>query len=484
MKPFEIPFPMSSNPGLRRQESGGRIINGYVDPLPITAPAARLYAKAPSIIRRRQPGLATWGTTTRSGYRGSIEVGGVLYSAYSGQLEKWTSAGGASVNVGALNGTKKGFFARNNAATPDKVFVDPDGNIATFTPTTVTNSYPDADLPAVNACCGIDGYLVFTTGSGRAYATGLNTTAVDALSFGAAEAKPDGLTRPIPYAGQLLLMGPYSTELWSNQNLTPFPFARSVIIPRGIPGPYCVAGHEDGWSKALILVGDDNRVHKLVGYEFVPISPPDLDAMIEAVSDKTTIHCSTYMSRGHAFWQITSPTFTWLYDVDTKLWFERDSYGQAFSRIIGGISVFSKWLCGDSASGHMREITSTAHDEIGNPFRMRLESGPVVNFPAGMRVGRADFNFVTGVGVAAGLDPQQTTPKVEVSFSDDGGNHYWAPLIRDLGRQSETEGLVSVVGGLGRSTWNGRRWRLDVSDPVVAGFMGGVQSESPRKAGI
>ena len=58
----EIPFPLSSNPGLRTQESGGRIINGYIDPQPKSAKATRIY--------RRQPGLATWGTTTRSGFRG------------------------------------------------------------------------------------------------------------------------------------------------------------------------------------------------------------------------------------------------------------------------------------------------------------------------------------------------------------------------------------------------------------------------------
>jgi hypothetical protein len=71
--------------------------------------------------------------------------------------------------------------------------VDPDGNIAVFTPTSVTNSYPDPDLPAVNSVTSIDGYLVFTTGDGRAFATDLNTTAVNPLSFAQAEAKPDGL---------------------------------------------------------------------------------------------------------------------------------------------------------------------------------------------------------------------------------------------------------------------------------------------------
>ena len=468
----EIPFPVSTSPGLRPQESGGRLINCYVDQLSKSSPSERIW--------RRAPGLKSFGTSSRTGYRGSIEVGGVLYSAFSGQMEKWTSAGGASTNVGALNGTKKGFFARNNAATPDKVFVDPDGNIATFTPTSVTNSYPDADLPAVNSVCMIDGYLVFTTGNGRAYATDLNTTAVNALSFGAAEGKPDALTRAIPWSGMLLLMGPGSTEVWTNQALTPFPFARSIVIPRGIAGPYCVAGWEDGFGRALLWVGDDNRVNQLVGYEPKAVSPPDLDALIEAVADKTTIHTSVYMSRGHAFWQITAPTFTWVYDLNTGKWHERQSYQSLFSRILGGIKAFEKWLVGDNNSGNMLELTATQQDEVGSPLRMRIESGPVKGFPAGMKVGRTDFMFDTGVGIATGTDPIQTTPKVEVSWSDDGAQTWFSPLIFDLGRQGEQQAIVSLVGSTGRATWNGRRWRLDISDPVTAGLMGGTQSINPR----
>jgi hypothetical protein len=112
-----------------------------------------------------------------------------------------------SVNVGTLNGTKRGFFAANNNTTPDKVFVDPDGNIAVFTPTSVTNAWPDADLPAPNSVDFLDGYLVFTIGDGRAFATDLNSTSVNALSFGKAEAKPDGLVRVVSWGGRLLFFG-------------------------------------------------------------------------------------------------------------------------------------------------------------------------------------------------------------------------------------------------------------------------------------
>jgi len=469
----DIPFPTSTSPGIRFQESGGRIINGYVEPLSNTAPSPVVY--------RRAPGLRNFGTTGRSGFRGALLSGGVLYCAFDGKLEKFTSSGGSSTNVGNLTGSKKGFFAVNNkAGTPDKVFVDPDGNIATFTSSAVTNSSPDADLPSCNSVCCIDGFFVFTVGDGRAFASDLNATTVNALSFGTAEAKPDGLTRGIPFGGQLFLFGSFTTEVWADVGATPFPFQRAVVIPRGIAGPYCVAGHEDNFGRALVWVGDDNCVYRLNGYTPEKISPPDLDGLIEAVSDKTALEVSVYMSRGHAFVLVSSSTWSWVFDLNNSTWAERNSYGLTRSRITGGIGAFGKWLCGDTQTGNIQEITSAVHQEISSPFRWRLESAAVEKFPVGARVGRADFNFVTGVGISAGSDPIQTDPTVEISWSDDGGQTYRAPLIRQLGRQSETDQLVSLIACTGRSSWNGRRWRIDIADPVHVGFMNATQAESPR----
>jgi hypothetical protein len=75
---------------------------------------------------------------------------------------------------------------------------------------------------------------VFTTGDGRAFATDLNSTSVNALSFGKAEAKPDGLVRVVSWGGRLLFFGNITTEVWTDAGTTPFPFARSTVIPRGL----------------------------------------------------------------------------------------------------------------------------------------------------------------------------------------------------------------------------------------------------------
>jgi hypothetical protein len=471
LKPYTIPFPVQTAPGAKPQEAGGRIVNGYVEQLGPQAPG--------KTVLRRGPGLVNFGTSARTGFRGSILVNGILYSAFNGKLEKWTSAGGASVNVGNLNGTKRGFFAANNNTTPDKVFVDPDGNIATFTPTAVTNSYPDGDLPSCNSVDTLDGYLVFTTGDGRAFATDLNSTAVNALSFGKAESKPDGLVRVITWSGRLILFGTQTAEVWTDQGTTPFPFARSGIVPRGLAGPYCVSGYEDGFSRGPIFVGDDSCVYKLDGYTPTKVSTADIDGLIEAVSDKTTLEATSYISRGHAFWQLSCPAWTWVLDITTSQWFQKDSYLVNRSRISGAINAFNLWLTGDAQSGNIQSIVTSVYDEVGNPLRLRIESGPTKTFPSGTVVGRADFYFATGVGIATGHDPDQTDPDVEISWSDDGIT--WSnPILRKLGRQATPMQLISLVSCTGRAGWQGRRWRLDISASVYASFMFATMSPDPR----
>jgi len=222
-------------------------------------------------------------------------------------------------------------------------------------------------------------------------------------------------------------------------------------------------------------------VHRLDGYTPTDISPPDLDRLIENVSDKTTLEACVYMSGGHAFWELSSPTWTWVFDLNTEKWHERNKYLGTRSRITNTINTAAGlWLCGDTDTGNIQKITNGAYKTISDPFRFRIESGPVIAFPNRVRVARADFDFVTGIGVATGSDPIETTPKVEVSWSDDGGVTWSNPLIRDLGAQGNSMTRVTVLN-TGMSSAYGRRWRLDVSDPVHVGLLGGVMSAEVRR---
>jgi len=490
----KIPFPLSSTPGERPQEGAGRILNGYVEP--------RGEGLGP--IWRRSPGLRLFVETGEETFRGAIVMPGVIYAAYDGMVMAVTfQEAGASDSDSdsnsnsdsggtgwvaevhdALAGADKVFLARNNNSTPDIVGV---ADIGAFIITDAgVDDYPDPDVGAPNAVAFLAGYFFFTYGDGKCRTSGINTTDINLLDLATAEQHPDGLVRPQPFRSQMLLCGTRSIEVWTNTaNPTAFPFSYSHTIPAGLLNAHAMAGGGDEFAEHLLWVADDNTVRRLDGYTPTKVSNPDLDRLIAALADKTELEACVYSSGGHKFWQLSCAAWTWVFDINTEKWHERDSYLKTRSRITQSFALadagecLHKWLCGDTETGDIMEISRAVYSEMGNPFRWRMESGEVKDFPNRIQVARADFDFVTGVGIATGADPIEVDPVVDVSWSNDGGVTWSRPLIRKLGRQQNARTRVSVLN-TGLSGPQGRRWRLDVPDRVHVGFMGGDQSADVR----
>lgn len=479
MTAIPIPFPLSSAPGASQQESAGRLINCYAEPLGKVVEAKKGFAPPP-IAWRKSPGLSLFASSAaQTGFRGQILVDNILYAAWSGKATRFSSTGVETVLTGALTGTEKVFWARNNKTTPDVVCVAPGTGAFTVT-TSAVSAFADTDVGAPNSVGFMDGFFIFTSGDGTLQASGLNDVTISTLDKTKAQSKPGGLTRGLPFNGQYYALGPNFGEVYSNTaNPTGFPFTRSYVLQRGLLSPYAIAGHEDGFGSALIWVADDNSVVQGNGSPNpLKISPPDLDRLIAGVADKTTLEASVYISQGHPKWVISCPAFTWEFDLGSQKWNERASYLQTRWRAIGGCSAFGKWLVGDTQGGRLLYVDQTAYLEYTSPLVMQLDSGPVQNFPNRTKVARADFNFVTGVGIATGSDPIATAPKVGISWSNDGGITHGNEFVRELGRQAETTRITVLRTGMTGNT--GRRWRLKISDPVYGGFLGGTQDVQLR----
>src|SRR6185369_12225960 len=201
--------------------------------------------------------------------------------------------------------------------------------------------------------------------------------------------------------------GPNTIEVYGNPiNTSGFPLTRQGYhITPGLITPYAVAGFEPEFGNFPIYVGSDNTVRWLVGSQPVKISPSDLDVLIANVDDKDDIEALCYISRGHAFWQVSGPTFTWVYDLNNKIWHERQSYLLDRSRMSLSLPAFSTWLVGDTESNSVLEVVPTLKTEVDNPLIVTLESGPVKDFPNRIRIARADFDFTVGVRDVTGTDP-------------------------------------------------------------------------------
>lgn len=471
----DITLPTTSAPGFRQQENGGRIINAY---------AERLDGSARwKWVLRRSPGLLRAVATGHTGCRGLIEVGGALYSVQNGRAVRITRSGGVYtvLDLGELEGTDGVTLARNNKSpTPDVLGVNSNGVFA-LSPTAVTLPTID-NLPQPTAVCSGASYFFFGIADGRVFASAINDTTVGALDFTTADARPDGLKRVVFLDERLLAMGQSSIQIYQNTgNAEGFPFSAGPVISRGLAGKFAVAGWEEGWTGALIWVGDDNVVYLLNGSQPTPISTSHLSRLIAAVADKETLEASVHTHGSHAKWVLSSPNWTWEYNLTTQQWNERHSYGESRWRAARSVKAFDRWLVGDTLTDRLFEVSDETFAEDGSPIPIRIETGPQHSFPSRLAFPRVDFDIATGWGLAGGLDPVQTDPTVDISWSDDSGVTWSMPLRRSIGRQGEYDIPVSV-NRTGSTGAKGRCWRLENADLVYFGAFGGYFDAVQRAA--
>lgn len=460
-----IPFPRSSTPGSKPGESQGRLVNVYCEPngdLNVWKPA---------------PGLVTFGAIDAEGPRGFQALPGNIYAAVKDQLYSVTAGGTVSL-VGGLNGDLPVHFERNTRADgPDVVCVTEDGAFV-VTPSSV-DPYPDGDLPQPNSVANLNQRFLFTIGDGRIFASGVNTTAIDALAFAKAESNPDPLFRGIVYGSNYFVFGPTTTEVWYDAATTPFSLARQTVIPIGLAGTYAIAGFGDGWDGPPLFVANNGTVRMMEGYTPRLVSTPDVERAIAAIADKSTLHASAYTFAGNPIWSLSSPLWTWEYNLRTGLWHERDSLGLNRWRGSWAVRAFDKWLVGDSETGSVMEVVPGSRREGVDQIRSRVESVPLMGFPNRVQVPAAHFRFAVGQGVAAGIDPIEKSPRVKISWSHDGSGNWSNPLERSLGGEGRYDTTVSVYR-CGLSTRHGVQFRLDVSDPVYFSLLDGAIEGNAR----
>ncbi len=406
-------------------------------------------------------------------HRGSIFVDNILYTVHGTSIYTVVE-GGSVTHLADIAGTDTVFWARNNAQpVPDIVLVAQAG-VYVVTSTSVT-PYPDVDVGSPNCCGGFDGYIIFGYGNGDMISTDINTTSINSTNIARAESNPDGIVQLVPYNGYLYAMGSATVETWGYPlNETGFPLNRQGYSNTpGLIAQHAVAGSEPEFGKPFIYVASDHTVRQWQSGEPLEISPPQLNRLITEVIDND-FEALVYVSNGVPFWQLSSPTWTWVFNCVNQKWHERISWLQTRSRFVGGsVFAFDSWMTGDNhEDGWMLQLDATVATESGEPLVGMLESLPVEDFPAFVQIPRADFEFTSGVGIVSGHDPDQTNPYVEVSWSNDGGNVWSPPVYRELGRQQKSLNRITVRRA-GMSGPQGRRWRLSLPSAVHMGFIGG-----------
>lgn len=469
-----VPFPVTSAPGARPQESAGRLVNAY-------AVKTEQGARGP-LKWVRTPGLRELVTVDgRARFRGFIEVNGNVLAALAGRAVLIAKSGGDTIvtDLGALDGSQLVTIAKNNA-TPvaDLVAVTEEGAFNLYS-NDVPDSFADADLPQPNSVSGVKGYFAFTIADGRMFASDLNSVNVNSLSFTTA---PGHLLRGVAYRDEWFVFGDNFCQVYRDAGLSPFPFDLVATIPIGLAGTHAIAGWEPGFTGTMVWAAQDDIVYKLSGYTPQAVSTEDVSRDIAAASDKSVLEASVHMQNGNAFWVLTRPGFwSWTLNLTTGTWGERASYDQRSWRAARTVKAFSSWLAGDRQSGSLFEIGADVFREGDDPLVFEVVSGAVLSSPNRLAIGRLDVDMVAAVGRAAGDEPVETDPQVEISWSLDGGYHWSSPVFRAIGREGESRKTISV-NRLGLAGPKGIMIKLRVSDPVHVTLFGAALTLIEQRA--
>lgn len=451
-QPIAFEFARSSTPGDLPGENEGRLLNAILEKL------------GDRFVFRRSAGLSATGTaSTGATPRGLFEYNSYLYAAYGSQVIRWAALGGSPTALtNGLAGIDMVTFARNNKQpVADIVIVRSSGGAAITDGSSVLN-YPDADLPAtVNSVAFYNSYFIFGDATtNKLWASGVNSTSINALSFATAEASPDALIRVMRSGNAVLAFGESTIEPWLDAGASPFPLRRHTsVIDVGLKEFGAVAGSQVGWDRGILFVAHDGTVRDLGGgYTAKRVSTPDVERFI-ADSTAGTFEANVYTDRGQSIWSLSTNLGTWEYHLDVGAWVERQSSGAKW-RAAATYKAFGWWLALDRLSGNLLTLSDNTLTELGQPLVFQAESAPMKAFPLRVSIPAVHLNFTRGNGGAA-----------DFSFSLDGGRNWSDWESFSMGGAGEDDGPI-IVNRLGQASTHGLTIRVRVLGSIPFSFMG------------
>lgn len=425
--------------------SAQRMVNCYLEPAP---PGAKTLAAVVQCY-----GIKDFAEVGDGALRGALVLNGVLYVVSGDKLYR-VDQFGLSTELGDIPG--------NN-------FVDMAGDEINIMLVTDELGYywngstvaqiTDADFPGAEWVEVIDGYFVIgAPDSGQFYVSAnRNPASWDALDFATAERYPDDLVQGVVDHGELILLGRESGEVFYNSGDADFPLARvgSGHFEKGCGAKRSVAKVDS----TVYFYGNDGIVYRLEGYTPQRVSTHAIEQALETADDKDFIGL-TWTEAGHTFYGLTCADGTWIYDVSTQLWYERNSSESQRWRAWTALHCYNKTLVADLTGNKLGELDSDTFSEWGEVLRSSATSPPIMNDNRWMFHHRLELVFEQGVGVPSG---QGSDPQVMIRFSDDGGRTWSNEKWRGMGRIGDFRKRV-CVHRCGRA--RDRVYEFAISDPV------------------
>lgn len=436
-----------------RTASNSRLVNCFAEAVPQGKQPVRL-TRAPGIVTHATPGVGAG--------RGLAVLNESLYAVIGTGLYT-VSAGGTEDYLGEIVGTGPCSMAANSyqlaIGTDGGTWYVYDSSLAVSPLAQIT----DPDFRGARRAGFVDNFIVYVEPvSGRFFCSDLADAIVyDSLDFATAEGAPDNLVTLIVDHREVILLGSASGEIWYNaSNGAGFPFERS---PGGFLelGALAVAGVTKA-DNSVFWLASDKTIRRLNGTTPTRVSHHGVEEKIAGYATVSDCEAYAYTWNGHicAVFRFPTAGATWVFDITTGEWHERQTYYYADWRVSGFAECYGKTWVQDSVTGAIGYLSNDTCTEFGGIQRAEWTYQNV--YRERKRQFHTSLEIVADVGVGL-LYGQGSDPRLTLELSNDGGVTWTALPTETLGAQGEY-GTRVIWNRLGMSP--DRVYRCSISDPV------------------
>ena len=428
------PIPVSLGTGYYASHtlpSANQLKNAYVD-----IPQAATLSDA---MLKGTPGITQVATsgTERQVNRGSHVKDGFPYFVNGEvlyRLDKTVSGLGTDefslVPLGDIPGVGMCSFADNGK---QLIILDTlgAGYIVDESAGTVFQAITDIDFTTTNGSpqyvVYVDSFFVVTTDAKKIIKSSANDGLVwSALDFTTAAADPDAIVAPIVVKNKLMITGTETIEGFDNLGLSGFPFQRNgLFVQKGCFAPLSLVNINDNLMFIGGGVDESPAIWTLNGSTPMKVSTTAIDEKLQGFTQAEIAQsfAVSYAQAGAYFVEFSLPSITFVYDIITQLWHERESQiivgegrTQNIRHRVNALSTaYGRIFVADSQDGRIGVLALDIYTEYERPILRTFSLQPFADMGTSMSVNSVELTMEPGVGNEA-----QPNPEIRMSTSRDG----------------------------------------------------------------
>lgn len=350
------------------------------------------------------PGLRRYLDIDPAAVRGLKTVGGSLFAVAGTRLYQINTKGVATAR-GTIPGVGRVKMAYNQVTGGNQLLITT-GQSNAYVFNTADNTFTrinDEAYPGARSAAYKDGYILQVEPFGRFF---FHSELADALDYSSldryeSEASPDKLVT-VEVLDDVVAFNETTIEFFYNAGTTTGTFQnKGAVVARGCASGASVVTLDN----SVMWLGDDGVVYRLDGYAAVPISTGPVQ---EAIRSNNWAQSFAFKWEGdrHKVYYLTFPDGkTWGYDVVTRMWHRRQSYGMDRWRLNDLVYWNGMWIGGDFQTGTLWVLDPEYMLEGDDPIVRERITQPMAASQNEFFVSSLELLVRTGAGSLTAAQP-------------------------------------------------------------------------------